>query len=66
MKHTLHVFSNLQIVVPPVRMEEHAVVHLILTVTVPVGTQDSIARTKVHMHAQCSALFHTMCTYSGL
>ena len=38
----------LQTVVQSVRMEEHAIVHLpMLTVTVPVGTQDPTARTEV-------------------
>ena len=42
------VVSCLQTVVPPVRMEEHAIVHLpMLTVTVAVGTQDPTARTEV-------------------
>ena len=42
------VVSYLQTVVPPVRMEEHAIVHLpMLTVTVPVGTQETTARTEV-------------------
>ena len=42
------VVSCLQIVVSPVRMEEHAIVHLLmLTVTVPVGTQETTARTEV-------------------
>ena len=49
-------FSYLQTVVPPVRMEEYAVVHLpMLTVTVPVGTQDPTARTEV-----CIAAHTTM------
>ena len=38
--------SNLQTVFQPVRIGEHAIVHLpALTVTVPVGTQETIART---------------------
>ena len=41
--------SYLQLVIPPVRMEEHAVVHLTLpTVSVPVGTKDPTVRTEVH------------------
>ena len=41
-------FSYLQTVVLPVRTEEHAIVHLpMLTVTVPVGTQDPTASTEV-------------------
>ena len=48
--------SYLQLVVQPVKMEEHAMVHLTpLTVPVPVGTKDPTARTEVHttknMHA---------------
>ena len=40
--------SYLQLVVPPVEMEEHAVVHLtLLPVSVPVGTQGPTARTEV-------------------
>ena len=47
------VVSCLQTVVPPVRMEEHAIVHLpMLTVTVPVGTQDPTARTEVRKYNQ--------------
>ena len=42
------VVSYLQTVVQPVRMEEHAIVHLpMLTVTVPVGTQETTARPEV-------------------
>ena len=42
------VVSYLQTVVQPVRMEEYVVVHLpMLTVTVPVGTQETTARTEV-------------------
>ena len=42
------VVSCLQTVVQPVRMEEHAIVHLLmLTVTVPVGTQETTARPEV-------------------
>ena len=41
-------FSYLQTVAQPVRMEEYANVHLpLLTVSVPVGTQDPIAREQV-------------------
>ena len=49
MNHTcLCHIRNLQTVVQPVRTEEHAVVHLpMLTVTVPVGTQETTARTEV-------------------
>ena len=54
----LLVFSYLQTVVQPVRMEEGANVHLpMLTVTVPVGTQEPTARNQVqtHMHPGSSA-----------
>ena len=48
----MYIFS-LQTVVPPVRTEEHAIVHLpTLTATVPVGTQESTARNQVHTHIQ--------------
>ena len=55
--------SYLQLVVPHVRMEEHAVVHLTLpTVSVPVGTKDPTARTEVHttknMHACMQQFVH--------
>ena len=52
------VFPYLQTVVPPVRMEERAIVHLpMLTATVPVGTQETTARNQVltHMHPGSSA-----------
>ena len=50
------VLLYLQIVVPPVRTEERVIVHLpMLTVTVPVGTQDPTARTEV-----CIAAHTTM------
>ena len=44
---------HMQVVHPPVGMEEHAVVQLTMftTVTVPVGTKETTARTEVHMHA---------------
>ena len=46
----------LQTVVPPVGMEEHAIVHLpALTVTVPVGTQETTARVKVFIHTASGA-----------
>ena len=44
---------HLQPVVLLVRMEEHAVVLTLLSVTVPVGTQDPTARTEVCMNV-CS------------
>ena len=55
--------SYLQLVIPPVRMEEHAVFHLTLpTVSVPVGTKDPTARTEVHttknMHACMQQFVH--------
>ena len=41
--------SYLQLVIPPVRMEERALVHLpMLPVSVPVCTKDPTARTEVH------------------
>ena len=47
---------NLQPVVPPARMEEHVMVHHpLLTATVPVGTQETTARTEV-----CIAAHTTM------
>ena len=58
--------SYLQTVVPPVRMEEYANFHLpVLAVSVPVGTQDPIAREQVatataqlrvltYMHSRCA------------
>ena len=43
---------NLQTVVQPVRIEEHAIVHLpMLTATVPVGTQEITARPEVSICA---------------
>ena len=46
--HDFVIYVNLQTVVPPVRTEERAIVHLpMLTVTVPVGTQETTARTEV-------------------
>ena len=48
----------LQPVVPPVRTEEHVIVHTRpLTVTVPVGTRDPTARKKV-TRAHNSILMH--------
>ena len=48
MSCSLQVFFMLQTVVQPVRMEEHAIVHLpMLTATVPVGTRDPTASTEV-------------------
>ena len=48
--------SNLQTVFQPVRIGEHAIVHLpMLTVTVPVGTQETTARMKVFMHTPSGA-----------
>ena len=51
-----HIYLQLPAVVLPVRMEEHAIIPLtLLTVPVPVGTQDPTARPEVHttknMHA---------------
>ena len=59
--------SYLQLVVPPVRMEEHALVHLpMLPVSVPVGTKDPTARPEVHttknMHAAIE-LWHIYSLY---
>ena len=52
------VVSYLQTVVPPVRMEEHAIVHLpILTASVPVVTQEPTARPEV-TRAQPGILMH--------
>ena len=46
--HDFVIYVNLQTVVQPVRMEGYAIVHLpSLTVTVPVGTQETTARTEV-------------------
>ena len=61
---------NLQPVVPPVEMEERVVVHLpMLTVSVPVGTQETTARTEVCIaahttmqHRSSWSMKHT-CTY---
>ena len=53
----------LQLVVPPVGMEEHALVHLtILTVSVPVGTQDPTARTEVLTQPRICMHVH-VCVY---
>ena len=44
----VHCVFHLQLVVPPVRMEEHALVHLpMLPVSVPVGTKGPTASTEV-------------------
>ena len=48
MSCSLQVCFILQTVVQPVRMEEHAIIHLpTVTVTVPVGTRDPTASTGV-------------------
>ena len=46
--HIRMYFSYLQTVVQPVKMEEHTSIHLpMLTVAVPVGTQETTARAEV-------------------
>ena len=46
--YTVYFIFILQLVILPVGMEEHAVVHLTLpTVSVPVGTKDPTARREV-------------------
>ena len=58
------VVSYLQPVVPPVRMEEFVLVHLpMLTVAVPVGTQDPTANTKVCTYIRICKSISMYCTY---
>ena len=53
--HSIYICFILQTVVQPVGTEEHANVHLpMLTVTVPVGTRETTARTEVCIAAHTS------------